>query len=112
MKKIIRQILDDLKSRPAHDNNTDSVASDLPKLFEPSTAGFDQRQPKLENQGEIAITQSKPVPENLGDTDFNPKPQAEIPQDLNNQELSADPAERTRQEEFQAHRNEEIQTIG
>jgi hypothetical protein len=112
MKKIIREILNDLKSRPAQGTLEDSADLGAPKIFEPSTDGFANREPKAENQGEIAVTQSTPKPEDLGNTDFNSKPQQELPHDLNNQELSSDPLERTRQLEFQAQRSKERQTIG
>ena len=36
-----------------------------------------------------------------------PPPEATLPEDLNNQELSSDPEERLRQEDFQAQKNEE-----
>ena len=112
MKKIIREILNDLKHRPAQGSSNEPAGLGAPKLFQPSTDGFATREPKPENHQDITLTQSQPKPEDLGKTDFNPKPPAEIPTDLNNQELSSDPLERTRQLEFQAQRSKERQPIG
>jgi hypothetical protein len=39
-------------------------------------------------------------------------PESPLPGDLNNQELSPDPKQRVKQLDFQAHRNEERETIG
>jgi hypothetical protein len=41
----------------------------------------------------------------------SPKPQAPVPGDLNNQTLSADPAERVRQLDYQAQRQVEKGTL-
>lgn len=44
-------------------------------------------------------------------TDLDPEPQATVPDDLNNQQLSTDPSERVRQLDYQAQRLEEKGTM-
>lgn len=119
MKKIIREILNDLTNRPKQEGSADAQSNrqsdsanlGAPKVYEPSTKGFDSRVPKPENQGEIALTPSQPKAEDLGNTDFDAKYQAPLPSDLNNQELAADPLQQTRQLEFQAQQDEIRETL-
>ncbi|MGH9558804.1 MAG: hypothetical protein ACRD30_06140 [Bryobacteraceae bacterium] len=44
--------------------------------------------------------------------DLDIPPQAALPEDLEDQELSRDPAQRVRQLDFQAQQDEERETIG
>ena len=48
----------------------------------------------------------------LDDLKKPPKPAAPVPEDLNNQTLSNDPAQRVRQLDYQAQQSEERQTLG
>jgi hypothetical protein len=55
-----------------------------------------------------------PIPKPSHDAvvkDLNPPPEPALPDDLENQELSSDPAERTRQLDFQAQENERRETL-
>jgi hypothetical protein len=55
-----------------------------------------------------------PVPAastNASVTDLGPTPQAAVPEDLNNQNLSNDPSERVRQLDYQAQREVEKGTL-
>jgi hypothetical protein len=55
-----------------------------------------------------------PVPAvstNASATNPEPKPQASVPDDLNNQDLSNDPSERVRQLDYQAQRGVEKGTL-
>lgn len=106
MKKIIREILDDLKPKPAPAN--DEIKNDAPKLYEPPITGA-LAEPH-HNEGQIVIHDGQPPAPKLETIDLDAKPQPPLPQDLNNQELSSDPAERLRQLDYQAHQNEIIQT--
>ena len=57
----------------------------------------------------------KYIREILNDLKLTPgqkKPEPVVPEDLNNQTLSNDPAQRVRQLDQQAQRSEERQTIG
>ena len=70
MKKIIRQILDDLK-QPAQDHTF--ADSNAPKQFQPSTHQFDKHEPNSGNHQEITLTQSQPKPEDLGNLGEDPR---------------------------------------
>jgi hypothetical protein len=78
MRKIIRQILDDLKHAG------------------PRPSGS---------------TKSKAAKTKAGRTKAGGNPEAQLPDDLNNQILSKDPVERVRQLDFQAQQDEERETL-
>jgi len=101
MKKIIRQILDDLSPRSKYGLPVESVNSETA-----ATPIAEQ----TNNQGEIKVSEPVPGGPNLGNLDQNPKFQAPLPQDLSNQVRSKDPAELVKQLDYQAHESEVEQT--
>ena len=104
MKKIIRQILDDLK--PAV-QPTGDIQAIVPKQYEPpATVGHTEHH---HNEAQIHVTESQPNAPILETLHLDAKVQPPLEQDLNNQTPSTDAAQRVRQLDFQAQKNEERQ---
>ena len=102
MKTIIRQILDDLK--PAIHPVSD-VHELAPKLYEPlvseTPAGHHH------NERQIMVHEAQPGSPNIETLHLDPKVPEPLPQDLNNQTPAADSAQRLKQLDFQAQKDNE-----
>lgn len=70
---------------------------------------LDDLQPKKD--GRDFIPPVAPSPTDGKTAYLNPPPEPPLPEDLNNQELSADPEERLEQLDYQAQENEERETL-
>ncbi len=108
MKKIIRQILDDLNVRrstdAAHrDTPSPSVHKDAPKINQPPIGKLEKEHD--DNGGQIHLTQTTPGDVRTRDLNLDTKPQPPVPQDLSNQVLSKNPEQRLRQLDFQAQKD-------
>ena len=102
MKKIIRQILDDLK--PAGPPASE-ISKDVPKLYEPPVSAT----PVEHHHNERAITlqDAQPGSPKIETLHLDPAVLPPLPQDLNNQTPAEDPAQRLKQLDFQAQKNKE-----
>ncbi len=109
MKTIIRQILDDLKPAAAQESKaaSDEIKNDAPKLYEPPITGT-LAEPH-HNEGQIVIHDGQPMAPKVETLHLDAPVLPPTPDDLNAQTLSADPAERLRQLDFQAQKSKERQ---